>query len=416
MKTAILLLFAFSVFSQTQGISGNYGVTGNIALSTTAFSHPVMTPTFSSGFTVANPSGGDTQMYTWTTAATKAGNWSGVGGSGSIVGVYNDGGGFGCPDNVSPTWGRSICVYQITAYDPTMSSVTISLVNSMDSYLTSAASSCYDGVRQMKSRKPFAFDGVIFLPIFCMSGPVATPAFAGYQSGYIVSPDGGAHWCNYKSFNAHSGSPDCDSSNWQATGDNPVDAAGFQFPLADGTNKMTRMQIVDYLCQDNTVACPSASGVDTAHLYFITSPTANGNTAYLIRVLKSVGWRGLMNPSNFEAYASGSWSSTLQNATDVSGGVALNTCCSTFTFMGDFGIFVAWVHSSTTSIPYATAPAPWGPWTSGGSFSIGGVQTGFPGPIAGLCPTYGTPGRVICTIASSPTEDLRLAQVDLGAR
>lgn len=408
----LLLALMIAVCPGMCQISGNISYYGDVVKSAPS-AYPAFTPSHISHFTIANPSGGDTQYFTWTTAATKAGNWSG----GALVGQYNDGAGFGCVASLG-AGGRSICAYEMTAYNAGTSSATMAVVNDMVSYGAYAAQSCYDAVNQMKSRTPVAFDGVLLLPIFCMGGP--SDSFRGYASGLIVSPDGGAHWCNYNTFNTHSGSPGCDSSNWQSGGDNPTSSAGFQWPLADGSNKMTRMQIVDFLCQDNTTSCPTAAGVNSAYLYFITAPTSappvNGGTAYVIRVLKSVGWEGVMDPSNYEAYASGSWTSTLQNATDVSGGVNLETCCSTYSYLGDYGLFVAWIHTGTTSLVYSTAPTPWGPWSPRSSFSTSGLTTGFPAAVPGLCPKYDTPGRVTCTIASSPSLDLSFIEVDLGGR
>jgi hypothetical protein len=357
---------------------------------------PAPRPYQVSSFKVPSPSGGDTQFYTWTSSATRAGNWNG----GAILGTYNDYGGFGCGSS-------SICLYEITAYNSSTPSWTTGLVNGMTSYLGSSDLGCYDRLHQMKSRKPFAFDGVIFLPIFCMSDG---PPYSGYQSGFVVSPDGGSHWCNLKTFNQHGGN--CTAAFGDPNGDNPTDASGFQWPLADGTNKMTRMQIVDFLCQDNSINCPVAPGVDPSYLYFMMAPS-DGSQTYVVRVPKSIGWRGIMaGDNNWQVYNSGVWTSSVENASDISSGVPMVSCCSSWSYLKDFRVFAAWIHGGLT---FATAPTPWGPWTQKANISVSG-NMGFPTPIPGLCPKYNTPGSVICTVASSPFSDsLTLLEVNLGA-
>jgi hypothetical protein len=371
------------------------------------YSYPSQTrtiprPYVTSGQDIASPSGGDTQYCTWVGAGTKSGEFGG----GSIICQYNDGvGGLGC----SPNGGNSICIYQLANYDKTnIANTTFAGINNMTSYGPFAASSCYDGVHQMKSRKPFSLPGLVFLPIFCMNGPspsVGVP-FGSYQSGIIVSPDAGVHWCNYKSFRA--GGSTCTSANWQANGDNPIDATGFQWPLADGTSKMTRLSLVDFLCQDNTVNCPVAARVDPSYLYFITEFT-DGATTYLMRIHKSLGMQ-IMDPSNWEAYDRGSWTSTVQNASDIGSCTRGPGCSGTPYYLKDFGTFAVWEHESS----FATAPMPWGPWTA--RPDITSPFIGFPAPVAGLCPKYDVSGRVTCTVFVSPNSNLHIYEEDLGRR
>lgn len=385
-----MVLLALSPYATPLTIPG-----GRVSYSPPA---PLMLrPYQNSTYNIPADSGGDTQFFTWTSAATRPGNWGG----GSIVGTYNDGSGFGCT-------GSAVCMYEITAYDPTVPSATITNVNQLRSYTNGPNTACFNGIYTMKSRKPWAFDGVLFLPIFCMSGP---PDFFAYSSGFIVSPDGGNNWCNYKTFNTHSGSPDCDSSNWQPFGDNPTAADGFQWPAADGatTSKFTRMQIVDFLCQDNTINCPVADGVDPAYLYFITAPNVNTTTSYLLRFPKSVGWRGAMNLSNWQEYNAGTWEPISNNTpSDISSGV-LQSCCQSIAYLKDSTVFTSWQHLNNYMY---TAKFPWGPWTIGATAPLSYTQ-GFPGPVAGLCPKYGG-GRILCTVSSSPGSQLRLTELDLG--
>lgn len=363
-------------------------------------------PYETSFYHVAGPSaGGDTQFCGWTSATTRPGNWNG----GAIVCNYNDGAGFGCS-------GNDICLYELTAYNPVTPSATLSVVNTFTSYGSTSATSCYDAVpapKQMKSRKPFALPGLLFQPILCLS---STP-FNAYQSGLVVSPDGGAHWCNLKTFMA--GGNTCTSSNWQAGGDNPVDAAGYQWPDATGVNKMTRMSIVDFLCQDNTINCPVANGVDPAYLYCIMVDSLTTHF-YIARALKSLGIQ-IMLPANWTVWNAGSWDSTAQNATDVSGtlGNVASYCCSGWVFMKDFGVFGSWQQGGGSvggAHLFATAPLPWGPWSRVPDIPTGQTNTPqFQGPLAGLCPKY-VGGRITCTTwgNSSTGSDLLITEEDLG--
>jgi hypothetical protein len=399
---------------QTEGETWTYGVSGFPAAVIASFKFsnvpifgapvtlpkiPLVLPTSTSTFQYPVNSGGDTQFPTWTSAATRAGSWGG----GSIVGSYNDGSGFGCGSS-------SICLYEYLTYNPaSQSGATFGLVNTMTSYGSSSVSSCYDTVNQMKSRKPFAFNGAIFLPIFCMG---AGPSFNGFQSGFIVSPNGGANWCNYKSFNAHTTSPDCDSSNWHATGDNPVDASGFQWPLATIANKMTRMQIVDFLCQDNSIGCPVPTGVDPAYLYFMTI-LGDGSAQYVLRIPKSGGWKGVMSLTGAAVYNAGVWDAVFQNATNISSPVPVG-CCGSIAYLADFGVFAVWNHSSSVTMPFATATTPWGTWTQNANVTFP-TASGFPSPVAGLCPRY-SGGVVKCTVESSPNTQLNLVEFTLGTQ
>jgi hypothetical protein len=349
-------------------------------------------------------SGGDTQYCTWTGPTTLSGPWNG----GALFCDFNDGqSGFGCTS-------RSICNYQMLTYDASTPSAAFSNVNTMDSYGTYAQVSCYDGAHQMKSRHPFSLPGYIFQPIYCMSNG---QPYHGFQSGLVVSPDGGKHWCNYKTFQAGGtgGVNTCDSGNWKATGDNPVDPLGFQWPLADGTNLTTRMQIIDFLCQDQTVNCPNAPGVDSAYLYFATWKSDNTGM-YIARVQKSLGPLIIL-ASNWTFYSSGSWVGDSQSATDVSGGTSGVTCCDSVAYLKDFGVFALLQHAYSATQGLRTAPYPWGPWTQQANINVGDNNTGFPSFVPGLCPKYTTPGRVTCTVfmnGVSGGSDLYIREYDLG--
>lgn len=372
-----------------------------------------LAPSVSSTYNVPS-NAGDTQFFTWTSAATRAGNWGG----GSIIGQYNDGFGFGV--NGGPGHNQ-LGIFEITAYDKTIPSVTTAPINGMSSYGT-ASTSCYNGVDYTFTRKPFGFDGHLFLNINCSD----TTSYTAKQSGLIVSPDGGAHWCNYKTFLAHATSPDCDSSNWKSDGDNPTDTSGFQMPYHSAFDgKFDFLSLVDFMCQDQTIGCPVASGVDPAYLYFMGLPGSQA-TLHVLRIAKSVGWKGVMNPANWEAYNAGSWTSTLQNASDVkanmsgTGSVMWDGLGSgSVSYLKDFGVFIALDHyGPTTDQHWATATSPLGPWTDQTLFawSVGGYTPSFTNLIPGLCPKYDVAGRVTCTVSGTDLGgyNWRVSEWDLG--
>ena len=316
-------------------------------------------------------SGGDTQLC----ASNGPGTRPGAFGGGAIVCSYNDGSGLGCGSS-------NVCLFEMLTYDKTNpGGTTFGLVNSLASYGAGNTPACYDGVKTMKSRAPFSLPGLLFQHIGCMD----RNTFQFYQSGVIVSPDGGAHWCNYKSYLAHASSPGCDSSNWHADGDNPVDAAGFQWPLADGTNKMARLTLVDFLCQDNNTNCPVAGGVDPDYLYF-SAQDSGLDKLFIARAPKSAGM-AIMDPAAWQVYQGGSWTDAVQNATDQSSGLGLvNPCCGRMDYLNDYGLFVFFGQTNGTTVAVSTAPAPWGPWTVSPPMSVPDGAQQYPPPLLDYAP------------------------------
>ncbi len=394
--------------SVTGGAGNLADLTGGVVKTRVCIVKPATSPAAAlqpkvmSGQDILSPSGGDTNYVAWVGAAIKPGKFGG----GSLIGMYNDGhdsaaigmcqGGGG---------GNSLCVYSMDAYDKAnVANTKFSVINNMPSYGAYADTSCFDGIHQMKSRKVFALNGKLYAPIFCMNGPApaAGQPWEAFQSGMIVSPDAGSHWCNYKTYT--SGGNACTAANWQANGDNPRDAAGFQWPLSDGTNKVTRQMLVDFLCQDNAIGCPVVAGADPLYLYFLASDSLGAATT-VMRVLKTAD---PMLPANWSVYSAGSWSADVQSATDVGGGTGGIGCCGAGYYLKDFATFAIWQHPNG----FATAPAPWGPWTSGAP--ILPSRQGFPGPVAGLCPKYDVAGRVTCTVFGAPATDLSIYEEDLG--
>jgi hypothetical protein len=154
-----------------------------------------------------------------------------------VVGTINDYSFGPCSGNIG--------VIQLDTFSwsaPTASHMT--LVNCMTSFGTSPGStnapSGWNGANTSgdggtdgtwKSRTPFSKGGILYLP-------VERQISAGNQSVHdatiIISPDAGKHWCNPYTYFNHSGSPGCDSSNWDATGDAPkCGAASASVPCTD---------------------------------------------------------------------------------------------------------------------------------------------------------------------------------------
>ncbi len=359
-----------------------------------------ITPVITHSQLVTSGGGGDTQFCTWASAAILPG----VYGGGSIICSYNDGGGFGCGS-------ASNCLYKYGTYDPAgFGSVDFANVNTMTSYGI-VGDFCYDGAPGVpKTRSPIAMPGgLLFLPTQCLDNQVWGPR----QSGMSVSPDGGAHWCNYKTYQAHSSGHGCDATNWRDDGDFPTDAAGFQWPLTVG-NKMGELQLVDFLCQDNSINCPIAEGVDPNYLYFLNVDGNDGGSgAFIARVPKGLGIR-MMDPENYQIYTdSGIWTSNVQDGEPL-GGVSygLQPCCSRISFLKDFGLFASWPHGGTY---FMTSKYPWGPWEFGAPLTFPTNEGNFPSPVAGLCPKY-VGGRVMCTVSTNgeSSQNLHLHEVDLG--
>jgi hypothetical protein len=182
---------------------------------------------------------------------------------------------------------------------------------------------------------------------------------------------------------------------------------------------MTMLAIDDFLCQDNTVGCPVAAGVDPSYLYF--SGYARDNTGlYIYRVAKSLGM-SIMDPANWQAYNAGVWDSVLTNATDQSAGLPTTTFSALISYHKDFGVFVAATTTFNTSVgAYATAPTPWGPWTYKGNETLLNYPTlgGFKTAVPGLCPMYDTSGMVACVSSNNggAAQDLYLRYEVLGPR
>lgn len=344
--------------------------------------------------------GGDTIYTAWVPASIRSGSYGG----GSILGSYNDGTGMGCTN-------QQICLFSMDTYDPTgVTPPTFTNINQMTSYGT-IGTLCYDStVGVHKSRAVFSVGSLLFMPIVCLNNSTWVPR----QTGLIVSPDGGAHWCNYKTYLAHTGSPGCDSSNWQATGDAPVDINGYQWPLTTG-NKMGEFSPIDMLCEGGDANCAVAQGVNPLYVYFHANTDAGG--LYIHRVLKSLGM-AIMDPANWESYVDGNWvANSPQSATTANAALPLTMCCSRISYLRNFGVFGIFRHESTSPMHFYYSPTPWGPWRAGNTMTVGNSGLQFPSLVGGLCPTYDTTtGKVTCTLYTNDTDShgLYIHQINLG--
>lgn len=166
---------------------------------------------------------GDT--YFWTAWMPNASQLPVTGGL-SIVGTAND------AHSVVNCGSSNINILQLDTWDwatPTASHLT--KINCMSSYGVGAehnsptgwngALTSGDGesLGTWKSRTPFSKAGCLYLPIsrqFSPGGPSV------HDATFVMSCDGGQHWCNpYTLFNVGTSPGVCNSSKWQADGDAP---------------------------------------------------------------------------------------------------------------------------------------------------------------------------------------------------
>lgn len=267
--------------------------------------------------------------------------------SGTILSTFNDGRLSGSPS--------SIGIYRIPVLDMSSAANTTTVaVNSMTSYGSSGNEPVgWNGqctgtgparVCDWKTGKPISVGGWTVLPL---QRQETNPYYATGDSTLIATPDGGAHWCNVRTFLLRSGGVGCDATaGWKTDGDAPLppsDASYTGSPSTfmwkepspyDGTsNSMGRLSFFDY-CQAN--ACSgSPHGADT-YLYGWGS---NGRaTKYILfRVPKNIN--SIMDVTAYQYYvcanysptnvcdgAGSTWTSTLASATMIFTGVgaALN--------------------------------------------------------------------------------------------
>jgi hypothetical protein len=199
------------------------------------------------GFCVGHNPNGDTYYFSaWLANASQLPVIGGL----PVIGTIND-------YNWGSLWSGNIAVIQLDRWSwsaPTASHM--SMINSMQDYGTSGgahdnpagwhgALTSGDGqtLGTWKNRTPFASGGNIYLPVERQFSP-GDPSV--HDATYIMSPDGGKHWCNPYTYWHHTGSPGCDSSNWDATA-NHGDA-----PRCDAPT-------------DSTHACANAAYLDSTH-------------------------------------------------------------------------------------------------------------------------------------------------------
>jgi hypothetical protein len=219
----------------------------------------------SNGFCVgANPNGDTYYFSAHLINASQLPVTSGL----PIVGTIND-------YNFGSLWAGNIGVLQLDTWSwaaPTAAHMT--MINAMQDYGTAGAShnepvgwfgalTSGDGqtTGTWKNRIPFASGGNLFLPVERQISP-GDPSV--HDATFLISPDSGNHWCNPYTYWHHSGSPGCDSSNWDSTG-NHGDA-----PRCDAST-------------DSTHLCTNTAYLDSTHssILFKALPYGTDNWNYI---------------------------------------------------------------------------------------------------------------------------------------
>jgi hypothetical protein len=208
--------------------------------------------------------GGDTN--TWTGWSKSSGTFSG----GKIIGGSNDGLG-------NPCGGGNVFLNELSVYDAsTTTNTALVCNNALTSFGTQSQTSTISGETgsyTWKGYGPFFINDTMYYNVYRQD-----LSNLPHASGLIISPDHGAHWCNYTTY-TNAGNT-CTSSNWGATGNAPTSTAALEWPVGqDGslTNLMSQLVLVQ-TCQANTVNCPVIQGFDTSYVYLLGT-IMNGTTA-----------------------------------------------------------------------------------------------------------------------------------------
>jgi hypothetical protein len=166
-----------------------------------------------------HPAGGDTTFYTaWvpTFSGCPNGNFRG----GCVYGLFND----GQWTNSEPQ--HSIGLIELVSYEHSQIANTVLYEkNAFTSY--TFGTYCPDGVNYYYTGSIWSLGTDIYINLICQN---RSNNFQAVHSGILKSPDGGIHWCNYRTYLDHMGAPGCDKSNWDPDGDLPRDLTAFQWP------------------------------------------------------------------------------------------------------------------------------------------------------------------------------------------
>jgi hypothetical protein len=311
----------------------------------------------------------------------------------------------------SPSYG--IAIYQLV-YDPsninnsTMTTGTTVAGNTRCTWLNAGPSDPKYNLYAIDVRNVGTDLYVTYTCLTVENVPSCT--FCAVNMGTAIAPAAGGytHWCNYTTYINHTGSPGCDSSNWVSGFDLPTSQADFQWPSAGGAGDFTSNKI-EYL---NCVVSPQPfssykiPGLDTSYTYCLgrTGDRANG---YAFRFHGDQ-----MLPANWEAYNRGTWDSNLAHATATSGGCIIGP--QYVMYLPDFQKFAYVGQLNEYPACISTADYPWGPYSSGISFTSN-LQNHFPILMpASYNVTGGGHVQVVLVTNDKNGANLSLQLLDLG--
>ena len=273
-----------------------------------------------------------------------------------------------------------------------------------------------------KSRTPLSKGGILYLPV---ERQISAGAQSIHDATIIMSPDSGKHWCNPYTYFNHSGSPGCDSSNWQADGDAPkCDAASSSVACTNAAYldsahssimwkampvKTENWMQVNYGYQDGqTPQSGVTDGCDPATytcFFMIDGSVARVPNA------------SIMDTSTW-AYSSstpGTWTSTFSSRVPVvyltyPGPLQVFTpVISGVMYVKEFGTYIAataTVPTSYDAVGFLQSPSIWGPWTPIFQNTIQVPDTGFvsPAPALGYVVLGTNPPHIQLATASNSYE------------
>lgn len=252
-----------------------------------------------------------------------------------------------CPVNYA------ICMFKMTAYSA--GAPTFAAGPNMTGYGSSTVpgvSTCAGRTGwNNKNRGPFVFKGNLYTYIGCPNDTFTDWA----QEGLVILPDG-IHTCNYATWQA--GSNTCTVSNWSSTGDAPVSDAGYQWANHSGSlTTVAAFQVIQTGVQGDpcfhTGLGPVGLPPDFVYLY---------STQGIARFPCSAPASGVGSPMDPSIYTvrkgDGTWSSTLSDMASVNFGT-YNLNSMTWNRFHDL-----FISTGDTGHGWATAPLPWGTWTS----------------------------------------------------
>jgi hypothetical protein len=401
--SALLACAAFAVAQQPVGIGPSQAANAGLGL-VKFFDWYTATPTGgcvngANGACVGHSPQGDTYYWSaWLPNASGLPVTTGL----PVVGTANDESAPGCS-------GGNIALLQLDTWSwaaPTTSHIT--RINCMTSFGTApgasntpagwnghlTSSDSVGNAGTWKSRTPFSKGGILYLPV---ERQISAGGASVHDATFIMSPDSGVHWCNPYTYFSHSGSPGCDSSNWQADGDAPKcdSVSSSTLCLNTGYLDATHSSImfhalpvtmdnwvwINYLTQDGA-ATPSgiSDGCDPAsYTCFIGIDGSLARVPNASSILDVSAWRYYTCSTITQNYRcagsdSANWTATLANRTPVIFGKVYGGAFYQLfpvgvspAYLKEFGAYVmggvTFYSGTNKSVAYAWAPAIQGPWT-----------------------------------------------------